>query len=404
MAKQAAKGRKTPASATKAPDADKISAESIAPVIDRIPPEVHEPTAPKVSPPQAATPVEATETKQKSDAQRTAEPPKESPAPQAKRQGGIIPLVIGGLVAGVIGFAVATFTTPTSDGPLAEQVARQGATIAELEQQLASLLSAETPNVDLSPIEETQEVLAADIDRLDAAIAALGEQIDSLPTTSVNNGSAPDVAAYEAELDALRSQMQEQIAGMTQMAQSQLDSARAEAAMIEENAAAAARRAAGRAALARVQTGLESGAPLGSALDDLQDVLDAPLPDALLSVRDGVPTLASLQETFPDAARVALATARSEGVAGEETSGLGAFLRNQLDVRSVTPREGNTADAILSRAEAAVKSGRLSDALAEIAALPDVARAEMADWLALAETRASAVTAVDMLATTLNDN
>ena len=124
----------------------------------------------------------------------------------------------------------------------------------------------------------------------------------------------------------------------------------------------------------------------------------------LADVQDGVPTLASLQEKFPEAARVALAAARSEGVAGEESTGLGAFLRTQFDVRSTSPREGTDADAVLSRAEAAVRTGRLSDALAEISALPEVSRAAMSDWLAQAEARASAVAAADILSSTLTDN
>ena len=279
--------------------------------------------------------------------------------------------------------------------------------IASLEQQIAALASAEAPAADLTSVEAAQANLAAEVARLDAAIAALTNRFDTMPTITATDGTslpAPDIAAYQAEIDALRMQMQDQMAELTQTAQSQLETARAEAAAIEENAAAAARQAAGRAALARVQTGLESGAPLGAALDDLQEATGEPVPDALAAVRDGVPTLASLQESFPDAARVALATARSEGVAGEKSGGLGAFLRSQLDVRSVAPREGNDADAILSRAEAAVKAGRLSDALAELAALPEVARAEMSGWLAQAEARASAVTAIDMLATSFNDN
>lgn len=402
MAKQTAKGRKTPSKETDAPPAGQIPAESSVPLVDPIPSEVYQiaKPAPRVEP---ATPMPEKPAAEP-EAPKPAQAPKADPTPQPARQGGFIPLVVGGLIAGVIGFGVATLTTPASDGPLADQVARQGATIAALEQQIAALAAAEPPTVDLSPLEETQTALAADIDRLDTTVAALSEKIDTLPRVSAGNGTTPDTAAYEAELDALRNQMQDQLDAMAETAQSQLETARAEAAMIEENAADAARRAAGRAALARIQTGLESGAPLGAALDDLQEALGEPVPEALSAVRGGVPTLASLQETFPDVARAALATARSEGVAGEESSGFGAFLRNQLDVRSVSPREGTTVDAILSRAEAAVKSGRLSDTLAELAALPDVARAEMSDWLAQAEARASAVTAVDMLATTLNDN
>lgn len=413
MAKQPAKGRKAPENAKKAQVDDQKTFESSVQIADPIPPEVYPDAAAKTM----AEPAQAPKDSAKSPdepvniANEPVEPATKSPqtesaasAEKPARRGGFVPLVLGGLIAGVIGFGVATLTTPATDGPLAEQVARQGATITALEQQLAQLTTEQAPTVDLSPIEDAQETLATEIDRLDDAIADLGERIDNLPTAAATDDPGPDTAAYEAEMDALRSQMEEELATMVQTAQSQIENARAEAAMIEENAATAARRAAGRAALARVQTGLESGAPLGAALDDLQGALEEPVPDALFDVRGGVPTLASLQESFPDVARAALATARSEGVAGEETSGLGAFLRNQLDVRSVTPREGNTVDATLSRAEAAVKSGRLSDALAELAALPDVARAEMSDWLAQAEARASAVTAVDMLATSLNDN
>lgn len=423
MAKQPAKGRKTPARPKKTPVKRRKAVESPKAVIDAIPPEVH--AKPVATPPSAATkPVEALAEKPKpaekpGAAPKTAAtpgaPPKPTPEPKPDRQpttpparqGGFIPLVLGGLIAGVIGFGVATLTTPAADGPLADQVASQSATIAALEQQIGSLETPQIPQVDLSAVEGAQAAMAADIATLQADIAALNTRIDELPTLqspSAEPVPGPDIAAYEAEIDALRAEMQDQLVAMTETAQSQLEQARAEAASIEQNAAAAARNAAGRAALARVQTGLESGAPLGAALDDLQAALAEPVPDALAAVRDGVPTLASLQESFPDLARAALATARSEGVAGEETSGLTAFLRNQLDVRSVAPREGNDVDAVLSRAEAAVKAGRLSDAIAELAALPDVARAEMSGWLERAEARASAVMAGDMLATSLNDN
>ena len=214
------------------------------------------------------------------------------------------------------------------------------------------------------------------------------------------SGDSEAGAAVAADMDALRAQLAE----MANVAQIELDEARAAAAAIEENAAAAARNAAARAALARVQTSLESGAPIGAALGDLEAATGESAPSALLAVADGVPTLISLQDGFPEAARAALATARSEGVAGEETSGIGAFLRNQFDVRSTAPREGDGADAVLSRAEAALRSGRLADALAELSAPPEVARAEMSDWLSQAEARADEIAADDMLSSTLSDN
>ena len=78
------------------------------------------------------------------------------------------------------------------------------------------------------------------------------------------------------------------------------------------------------------------------------------------------------------------------------------FIRTQLDARSLEPREGDDPDAILSRAEAATQQGRLTDALAEIEALPDVARAELSDWAAQATRRLEAVAAAQQLSEELN--
>ena len=408
MAKQPAKGQKTPTRKRKAADQTVKTPESAAktaPVVDAIPAEVRTKTVSTTSAPNkpatkevASSAKPAAEPSKVSAAKAAPEENSKTPTPAAAKnqpdvtakkpktapaqQNSFLPLALGGLVAGVIGFAVATFTAPQTDDSLANQVAAQSSTIAGLEQRLADL-----PETDLSGIE--------------TALADLTVRLDEIEARPIGVAApSGDVSAVSADMEALRAQ----IAEMTDAAQTELAQARAAAASIEENAASAARNSAARAALSRVQTALESGAPIGAALGDLEEATGDTAPDALIVAQDGVPTLASLQEQFPEAARAALATARSEGVAGEETSGFGAFLRTQFDVRSTAPREGNDADAILSRAEAAVRTGRLSDALAEVSALPEVARAAMSDWLALAETRASAVAAADILSSTLSDN
>jgi hypothetical protein len=70
------------------------------------------------------------------------------------------------------------------------------------------------------------------------------------------------------------------------------------------------------------------------------------------------------------------------------------WLRRQLDARSVTPREGDDVDAVLSRAEAAAAAGELEAALAEIEALPEDVRAPFAEWEAAARTRLAAKAAL----------
>lgn len=403
MAKQPAKGRKPPAKPRKTTRSRKPAGESAKvtkPRVDAIPAEVLKKPAPK----SAKLDSPAVEAKKSAVAEPTPSPEKPAtpvvpePAQQPARQASpFIPLLIGGLIAGGIGFGIATTTTTQGDTTLGEQIAQQGDAIATVKTEVANL-----PVIDLGGIEAAQTELGTQLTDLTSSLADIDQRLTALENLPRGEGvsSVPAIAAYEAELDALRAQ----ISDMTGIAQTELESARAEAAAIEENAAAAARTAAGRAALARLRTGMENGAPLGAALADLEDAIGAPAPEALLAAQDGVPTLASLQDQFPDVARAALATARREGVSGEDTGGVGAFLRNQFDVRSVTPQEGTTSDAILSRAQGAVREGRLSDALAEISALPEVARAEMSDWLGQAEIRADAIAAVDMLSTSLSDN
>ena len=107
----------------------------------------------------------------------------------------------------------------------------------------------------------------------------------------------------------------------------------------------------------------------------------------------GVATTQDLVRDFAPAARAALAASR----AGEETTGLGAFVQSRLNIRSVEPREGDDPDAVLSRVGAAVDEGRIADALSEIDLLPNEARAAMSDWIDAARARADAVTAAAAL-------
>lgn len=385
MVKQPAKRPRAAAKSRKASAGEAAPVESAQVVssgADQVPPEYHAPITPDA--------------------------PQEKEQPQPAPEAAVVPpvskagngLLLGGLVAGAIGFAVASLTMPAGTTDL---LAAQDARIAAIQQQLTSQQS-----VDLAPLESgladlalrvtgLQDDLATTAATLEDRITALENRPAGSATGEVSSGATVE---FEADVAALRAELSQ----LTDMARTQLDTARAEAAAIEQNAAAAARAAAGRAALARLQAGVESGAPLGAALADLEDVLGTSAPDALLALQDGVPTLATLQDSFPDYARAALTTARAEGVAGEDTSGVGAFLRNQFQVRSVNPRDGDDVDAMLSRAQAALRGGLLHDTLAEIAQLPAVARAELSDWLALAEARADAVAAIDMLAKSLSEN
>jgi hypothetical protein len=83
---------------------------------------------------------------------------------------------------------------------------------------------------------------------------------------------------------------------------------------------------------------------------------------------------------------------------------IATFLRNQTGARSLTPRDGMTTDAILSRAEAAVRRADLDAALTELDDLPPAPAAAMADWRAQLETRQAALAALADLAARLGQD
>ncbi len=112
--------------------------------------------------------------------------------------------------------------------------------------------------------------------------------------------------------------------------------------------------------------------------------------------------MAALQDSFPDAARSGLSAARADIPEGQAT--ITDFLKRQLNVRSVTPREGSDPDAVLSRMQAAVRGGDLGKALTEAEALPEAARSAMAEWLEAAAARKSAQDAAKEMADSLNSN
>jgi hypothetical protein len=149
-----------------------------------------------------------------------------------------------------------------------------------------------------------------------------------------------------------------------------------------------------RSSITRITIALENGGPFAAELSNLTAAgIDVP---AALTERAaaGVPTLAALREAYPQAARAALAAARAGGTEG----GFGSVLTSLLGARSLEPREGDDPDAILSRSEAALRDGRMNDALAEVERLPEAARMEMTGWREMATERATALAAVEALA------
>ncbi len=343
------------------------------------------------------------------------------PQPAPRRSGGLGAGLIGGLIGAglVLGagwlwldrnpradeFDTRLAALERDTAPLADEIeGLRGETETRLSEIDARLGAAETGLSDIGA-------------RLDASADDLGTRLSALDArlTETEANAGPDgtlareaVARWQGEVDALRADLEAQareIAAMAEEAAQQVSEAERTAEQIEAEAATVAARARARATLAEIEAALETGEPYPALLEELQATAPAEIPAALTApASEGVASRAELIEAFPEPARAALATARREGLSGEEGGRVAGFFRDTLQLRSTAPGAGATTDAVLSRAEAALRDGRLAEALSEIETLPEPVRAAMSDWIAPARTRAEALAAADTLSQSLTEN
>ncbi|WP_300033097.1 COG4223 family protein [uncultured Roseobacter sp.] len=365
---------------------------------------------------EAAAAAEAEDAREETAPEPEPEPEPQQTQPVPVRQevierGSMWPAVFGGVIAAMIGFIAGR--GDQLDAWLPASMQRGSVDLTEVETQMAGLEAAagaqdarlaelearpvpepQTP-VDLDSVNEALDAINTSIEGITARIDALEARPVAVDAPQPDVGSE-DIAALQSVLDAQQAALEAQtaeIAALNARADDAANAARSEA-----------QRILAQAALTRVVTAVDTGEAFAPELDALEEVVPVEVPEALkTAAAEGVPTMAALRESFPDAARRALSAARSE-VPESEVEGIGGFLRRQLSARSITPREGNDPDAVLSRAEAAVRQGDLSTALSEMQALPEPARAAMQDWLSAAEARSAARDAASTLSDSLQSN
>jgi hypothetical protein len=337
-----------------------------------------------------------------------------TPAPVAAQKSGssFVPMLLGGAVAAVIGFGAARFpdqwpfAQPSEDPMIAEMAALQDR-IAGLESSSAAqgssldaLAADDAVDVLRGETTGTLDALRTQLDSMTAQLTELENRlhtVEKLPQGSGMEAAAAAAAAYERELQQMRQMLDTELARIT--------SQKEDAQTLEVSAAETARAAGARAAMSRVHAALETGQPFGDALFDLTENAGFAAPDALsLIAADGVATQQSLQASFPDAARASLDAAIRAAVEGGSMDRVSAFFRTQLGTRSLEPKEGDDPDAILSRAEAALKAGDVDTALTELAAIPDAGQPALAPWIASATARRDALAAATDLSQQLNTN
>lgn len=328
-----------------------------------------------------------------------------------KQSSGFAGFVIGGALLAGAGFGAAKFLYPapqTADAIAALQVqldasiAQNAELTAQLQADIAALAAGPAPDANLNDRLAAVEAGTVDLPALTGRVTALEDRLTAIETASVAGTGNPSaaLAALGREVSDLKTALAAQIAGgagatadvaaATKAAQDRLDAAEA-----------AAQAAARFAAFSHLRAAFESGAALDPALQGLTSI-GVTVPPALADAKGGIPGLLALQDGFAAPARAALDASIRANMGDGWVDRLTGFLRSQSGARSLTPRDGSDPDAVLSRAEAALRAGQLGQALTELAGLPPVGAEAMAPWVADATRRMVAEAAIADLSATLN--
>ncbi|MGR3722829.1 mitofilin family membrane protein [Abyssibius alkaniclasticus] len=329
--------------------------------------------------------------------------------------------------------AVARWLTPGAS--LAE------AQVAELRSTFEARLAAQAPQIDAGAIDariaaspnlagmaaeiaalneklSALETLPADLDdrialvesRLEAAEAMearLETQLRDLVTAGMAGDSqaAADITAYGATIEALRSRiadLDEQLAAQAARMDAITAEIRNEAETAIADATAARASSELQAALIALEAALADGLPYAGTLEWLNATQGAEIPAELAAqAASGVTSTAELLDSFPslahEAIRIDIRRTGAETTLGQ----FGAFLESQVASRSLTPQQGDSVDAILSRAEAALRADDLAAAIGEMQSLPVHAQAVFAGWMEAAAQRQAVLADYSTLKSTL---
>lgn len=377
---------------------------------------------------------------------------------QVRRGIGVVSSFVVGIIAAVIVLAAALLSLPywpgemqamwrgpakvTADGG---QAAAAAAAQSQLETDMRTRLDAEARlrTEAAGQVATAQAELRARLDDLDKrvraiantaaqtqapavsdeALAALRNRIDALedkatpqaqpaPQATVDTEKVDkDIAALRIEIATLRSGLQnleQGFAGQKDQAKAlgeAMEKANAQAGRIsadERKALAAARAAALIGIAARLNVALESEQPFAGDLallaplaqDDKKIAEQSAALQPLAS--KGVASRAALAAEFPAMAKAALAEDLADDSLGQKILGR---LKSAISLRRVgADVPGDTVEAKLARAEAALKSGDLVGAVALVKSLPSQGTPPVSAWLARAEVHLAAQRAIDQLA------
>lgn len=367
------------------------------------------------------------------------EPTQRPTPPSSGRRGPLLPMLGGGVLVAVgaaVAILLSDFWMPQSEPPPA-------VALEALERRMARL-EGQGPGGSEEILQELQrglEQARTRLEELDGRVAVIAEEtridpaeLESLRTitqrlaerleTMEGQDAAGRVSSLEGAIEALSTRIEEvaaasatpdaAMAGRLEGLEGRLEGAAGRIEALE----ARLREAMAALETARVRLGeetalalaagqlrdaLRTGQPYGAELEGLRRLSgrDARLDEVLARLEvhaaSGVPTLASLQASFHEAASAAITADRA---AESESEWQALFWNRVNDLVTVRPTgelEGDGTAEILARAERRLEEGNLSASLAELDRLAGPAAEAMATWRAQAEKRQEATDSVAAL-------
>lgn len=303
-------------------------------------------------------------------------------APAPARRGGFAGMLLGGVLAAGAGFGLATWGVQAGWPFLQPKPAVQPADLQALAARIDALQAAQIDPARLAALESGLAAIALpDVSALETRLAAL----ESRPAGE-GGGDPAALAELREQIGTLATRLAEQQTQTTQISAEierqvagRLAAAETESSRLKAEAEAQQQAAERRAALLSLQGVIESGLPAADAIARAE-AAGLVLPDAVKALASAPATLADLQAQFAADALPALNASLQATMGDGWQDRLTTFLRTQTGARSLTPKEGSDPDAVLSRAEAALKAGDVRGALARIAELPPEGQALLAPW------------------------
>ena len=292
---------------------------------------------------------------------------------------------VGEIAADTVATAQADLTeriTALSDQVAAADSADIEARLAQLETRVEGL-SSQLEGLTGLDLEGLTEEQSAAISGFAAAVEGLRGEISGL--AAAQGGISQRIDEVEVSVNRKLQEAEDEVAAVTQQAE-QTQSAT----LI-------------RAALSTIESALSSGEPYEATLAELGTEASIDMPPTLAATAaTGVATLGTLRTSFADAAHAAIKADLRAGEDGGVAARLAAFVGSQVASRSLTPQEGDSTDAVLSRAEDALRRDNLAASVEELAALSTEAREAMAGWISRAEARVAAISAFTELKASLS--